>query len=354
MMTLRYISRQRDDYGKLRTFVRRNGRRIALNEKPGTPAFHRAYAAALEKLAAPRTPRAPAVKSLGWLADRYFDSVEFTGLDPVSQRRRRAVIIGALKVLHKATQEPMEKCPLRSLNAAKVKAIRDDKAGLPGAANNRLKYLSAMFGWGVEAGHLQANPVREVRRIKRATEGFHTWSVEEVAKFEAHWPIGSKPRLALALLLFLGVRRGDVVRLAPEMVKDGVLSFVPAKTRYRRVALSHKPVLPELAAIIAASPVGRETFLETSFGKPFTAPGFSNWFRAQCDAAGLTECSAHGLRKAGATIAAENGATVHALMALYDWQNVAQATPYTAAADRKRLAAEAAPLLARRVVAASA
>jgi hypothetical protein len=94
------------------------------------------------------------------------------------------------------------------------------------------------------------------------------------------------------------------------------------------------------------SPRGDLTFLVTSFGKSFTAAGFGNWFREQCDEATLPHCSAHGLRKAGATIAAERGATDRQLMALYDWETAAQANVYTAAADRRQLAGEAARLLA--------
>jgi hypothetical protein len=36
---------------------------------------------------------------------------------------------------------------------------------------------------------------------------------EEVAQFEAQHPIGTKARLALALLLFIGHRRSDVILL---------------------------------------------------------------------------------------------------------------------------------------------
>jgi integrase len=61
--------------------------------------------------------------------------------------------------------------------------------------------------------------------------------------------------------------------------------------------------------------------------------------------AGLPECTAHGLRKAGATLAAENGATDRSLMALYDWTSEKQANTYTATADRKRLANDAAQLI---------
>src|SRR5262249_30834762 len=100
------------------------------------------------------------------------------------------------------------------------------------------------------------------------------------------------------------------------------------------------------ANIIAQSPTGDLTYLVTEYSKPFTPSGFGNWFRERCDEAGLPHCSAHGLRKAGAIKAAENGATDRQLMALYDWTSERQANVYTAAANKKRLAAEAARLIA--------
>jgi len=110
--------------------------------------------------------------------------------------------------------------------------------------------------------------------------------------------------------------------------------------------VSQKPILPALAEIITKTPlVGRQTFLVTQYGKPFTAAGFGGWFRDRCDEAGLPQCTAHGLRKAGATVAAENGASDRQLMALFDWTSAGQANTYTGAADRKRMASEAARLM---------
>jgi integrase len=138
------------------------------------------------------------------------------------------------------------------------------------------------------------------------------------------------------------------VRLGPANVQNGWLRFIPKKTSHKRRAISEKPWLRVLADIVANSQVGSETFLQTEYGKPFTAAGFGGWFRDRCDEAGLPQCSAHGLRKSGATLAAENGATVHQLMAIFDWSNPAQAKPYTDAADRKRMAGDAMGLLAKR------
>ena len=63
-----------------------------------------------------------------------------------------------------------------------------------------------------------------------------------------------------------------------------------------------------------------------------------NRMRRWCDEAGLSECSSHGLRKASATTAAENGATVNQLMAIYGWLTEKEATRYTKSANRKKLA----------------
>jgi len=73
--------------------------------------------------------------------------------------------------------------------------------------------------------------------------------------------------------------------------------------------------------------------------------GFGNKFRQWCNEAGLHHCSAHGLRKAGATIAAENGATSQQLMAIFGWSSLSMAELYARAADQKRLAESAMHML---------
>ena len=63
---------------------------------------------------------------------------------------------------------------------------------------------------------------------------------------------------------------------------------------------------------------------------------------------GLSERgTAHGLRKAGAAIAAENGATERQLMAIFGWETMKEAARYTKAARQKKLARDAMPLLRR-------
>jgi hypothetical protein len=129
---------------------------------------------------------------------------------------------------------------------------------------------------------------------------------------------------------------------------DKAWGATPAPRHADQPGLHDRPPLRLISrlAVDGARPRPWAIFLVTDFGKPFTANGFGNWLRARCDEARLPECTAHGLGKAGATIAAENGATDRQLVALYDWTSEKQANTYTAAANRKRLAADAAKYLA--------
>jgi integrase len=121
--------------------------------------------------------------------------------------------------------------------------------------------------------------------------------------------------------------------------------FLQFKGRDRAPVTTWIPILPALQEAIEACPSKGMAYLETSFGKAFTAKGFGTQFKKWCRLAGLPHCSAHGLRKAAATIAAERGATAHQLMAIFGWRSITQALVYTRAAEQKRLAAGAMHML---------
>jgi integrase len=345
---LPYLSIERNRHGKEVVFVRRHGRRIRIREKLGSPEFLDSYKEALQRVSPAGPPRCGSfrqlwpVGTLGWVGTKYFASDEFQALDPKSQRNRRQVLEACFEEPYRDDDpKKMGLCPLSVLTAQGVKRLRDLKKDKPGAANNRRKYLSSMFGWAIEQtpALMKANPARDVKRIKYETEGFHSWTEDELAQFEAYYQVGTKGRLAVAMLQFTGTRRGDMVTLGKQHVRNGWLKFVPSKRRKqtKNVEPSEKPWLPVLDQIVKASPCGDLTFLVTDYGQPFTPAGFGNWFRDRCNEAGLPQCSAHGLRKLGAKRAAENGATAHTLMAIFDWTSLAVAKKYTDAADRKKL-----------------
>lgn len=124
-------------------------------------------------------------------------------LAPLSQATRRRILVN----LHPAIGEK----PFAKIEARHVRVWLDDRADRPEAANGLLKVLRALFKFAMDRGIAKRNPVAEISKIKTTTDGHHTWTVAEVHKFEDRHPLGSVARLAMALLLYTGSRRGGGV-----------------------------------------------------------------------------------------------------------------------------------------------
>ena len=90
--------------------------------------------------------------------------------------------------------------------------------------------LLHFFRWCVTRKLVRNDPTLGIRLKVPKSDGFHTWTEQEIAQFEARWPIGSKPRLALALGLYTAQQPGDVVRIGRQQIKDGVLVVRQQKT----------------------------------------------------------------------------------------------------------------------------
>ncbi|MEY9221632.1 tyrosine-type recombinase/integrase [Bradyrhizobium ottawaense] len=341
-----------DRHGNVRVYFRRKGaRKVRLRGVPWTPEFMAAYAEALAG-----TPKiATNVISAGtwrWLCVKYFaECADYRRLDPRTRHVRRLVLEATFdEPIAPGSPKEFRDIPLSKMTANAVEVLRDRKLAYPEAANARVKAIRQVFKFAVRKKHAALNPARDVPYIRTGSTGYHTWTVEEVRQFEERHPVGSKARLALALLAFTGQRRSDVVRLGKQHRKAQKLSFTQHKNRNRTPKKLILPLLPALQAVIEKSPCGDLTFLVTQFGKPFTEAGFGNKFREWCDEAGLPHCTAHGLRKAGATIAANNGATSRQLMAIFGWDSIRMAEEYTRRADQERLADDAMHLIQPRDV----
>jgi integrase len=198
--------------------------------------------------------------------------------------------------------------------------------------------MSVIFKWAVrELDEVTHDPTAGVDHLRIKSDGFRPWTPADIAKYRERWPLGTRERLAFELLFHTGLRRSDVVRLGPGHIDENVISIATHKTG----EMAYIAVSPDLEAVLAASPLGSETFLVTGYDLPFSSAGFGNWFRKKCNAAGLRHVSAHGLRKSAAEEVAEGGATDHELMSMFGWTNPAQAATYTRAASRKQMAKSA-------------
>lgn len=342
-----HVRREKDRHGKVRHYFRKDsGPRIAL-PAPDEPDFAERYAAAAASEPKPKRPRAPSIirsakGTLGWLCRSYFASAEFKLLNPDTQgQRRRLIEHGMREPIAPGSSDVFADFPLGELTYKAVRVLRDRKAEYPNAANNRVKAFGYVFKWGMDAEPdiVKANPIRDLPKLKVKKGGHHSWSIEEVEQYEKRHPIGTKARLAMALLLYTGQRRSDIVRLGPPMVRDGWIYFRQWKNRDRNPVDMAIPILPALRqAIDATNPIGVKAWLVTGYGKPFTSNGFGGKFRGWCDEAGLPHCSAHGLRKAIASRLAELGCSDHEIMSITGHQTLQEVANYTRSARRKKMA----------------
>jgi integrase len=341
-----YVYEDVDRHGNVRVYFWRGKghRKVRIRARLNTPEFHAAYQAlATDAGPQPTTREKDRAKphTYRWLFEQFFQSADFKQLDEKTQHTRRLLLEHTwAEPIAPGRTETFGDFPLKRISAKAVRVLRDRKAPFSAAANMRLKAMRRVFRWALEneIAALTVNPTRDVSYLKHATQGYHTWSVNEVEQYEAHHLIGSTPRLALALLLYTGARRSDAVLLGRQHARRGWLKFTAQKNRNRNPITVEVPILPALQSVIDASPTGELTFMVTEHGRPFTAAGFGMRFREWCNKAGLPHCTAHGLRKAGTTIAAENGASPHQLMAIFGWLTLKEAERYTQAARRKRMA----------------
>jgi integrase len=308
---------------------RKDGFSTYLTGIPWSDDFMRQYATALEGVQASSAGAERTIPgSMNALIVKYYRSPEFLGLKASTQAARRSII------------EPFRRQhgskPVARLTRAHVKDIIGAKADTPEAANSLLKVLRVILKYAVEDGMIANNPAVGVKRYRSRGEGIHTWSEDEIARFQARHPIGSKARLALALLLYTVQRRGDAIRLGWQHIQGDMIALRQEKTD-KPLQL---PMHPELVRALKMAPRTNLTFLVTATGRPFSGASFTNWFKQQCRLAGLPQCSAHGLRKTGATRLANAGCSTDQIKAVTGHKSN-EVARYTRAADQQRLARQA-------------
>jgi integrase len=327
----KYVHGYIDRHGRPRFYFRRAGfDRVALPGLPWSPQFMEKYQTALDgtpriEIGAGRT----VAGTVNAVVIGYFGSAAFQNLAPASQRHYRG-IIERFRCQHGDKR-------IAKLERRNVMAMLAAKVGTPAAARDFLCCLRLLIRYAIDIGLIESDPSLGIRIPKQKSDGFRTWSEEEIAAFKSHYPVGSKPRLAFELLLHTAQRRADVVRMGRQHTRDGVLSVRQQKTG-KTLAI---PVSPALAAALDASPSKHLTFLATDDGKPFEAMAFTKWFRRCCDAAGLSGCSAHGLRKAACRRLAEAGCSANEIAAISGHASLREVERYTRAADQARMARNA-------------
>lgn len=312
-----------------------DGRKIRLNVTPEHAQFAEHYHSARRGFELPPEgmKAAPTKGSIGWLIDLFSAFMETSGLDPGTIKQRRVF----LEWLRSEAGQYNAEMPVTQLVR-----LRDKKAATPGAADNFVKTVRAMYRWGTDRGHVKLNPAKGIGKINEG-EGARPWMIEDLKQFRQHHPSGSMAFLALTLYMFTACRISDVVLLGPEheTQRDGAawIDWTPRKKGSRRIQI---PIMPPLARAIAATKLKGQTYLLTEHGRPFaSSAAFGNRFRHWVDQAGLPGLSSHGIRKAVGELLALEGASQYHIMAIHGHASARTSEVYTQGAERARLAAQA-------------
>lgn len=334
---LPFLQKERTRHGTTVWYVRIDrGPRIRIRGKYGSEEFMSQYRAAISGEAvsqAKEDRQSNDPRTLSWLIDQWRNSSNW-GQTAASTRRQRENIL-------KRVIADNPRVRFKDIKPEHIIAGRERRQVTPEAANGFVKVMRALYKWAVSACLVDENPAEKVAFINVKTDGFRPWNLDDLERFRQKWPLGTRERVALEVLVNTGLRRGDAVRLGRQHIRDGVATIRAEKTGVEL----HIPILPTLHEALQAGPTGDLSFICGVNGSPMTKESFGNWFRKACTTAKV-KGSAHGIRKLAATIIADHGGSEHELQAMFGWQTNKQSAVYTGEANKKRLALQAASKLA--------
>ncbi len=322
---LKYVNEYVDRTGKLRRYFRKGAIRGALPGEVGSAEFMTAYAAYLaEKPQAAKTTLH--ADSLGNLIIDFYGSRFFTDRKPSTRQ------------LYRYALEPMAKehghrsaSTMTATDAEKI--INRIGAARPGMGNLTRAVMRRVMQFAVKDKRRTDNPMLGIEPFKVGEH--HTWTDAELRQYEDKWRLGTRQRLAYALLLYTGQRVGDVVRMGRADISDGSVHVVQQKTG----AELWVPIHPELLRVMKALPAKGLTLVGDANGRPIKRAALSTLMRAAIKQAGLPRrCVAHGLRKAAMRVLAESDATANQIASISGHKTLKEVERYTKAADQKKMA----------------
>jgi len=361
--------RKRGHPGEFRHYLRKGlGRpkRVTLPGKPGSPEWDAAYYGGF--VALPSTKSNAPRGSLAWAIDLFQGHPDYT--------RRKASVRQKHDRHYKRIRAEHGQRLLLQMKTDHVKTLFSEVGSTRGinAANQWLDAVRDLTKWAFQQGMIRTNiAARElIDKFDREGEGHRCWTLDEVAAFRRYWPMGSRPRLVLELILALAFRRSDVIRVGASQVTPrrpgdadnivGWLTYVQWKnrdtvskrTQQKGITLT-VPITRELQAHIDAArgaekvvrlgktPRHKLPFVLTDTGRAYEKDdSASDWFKGACALAGLPDdCVLHGLRKRSCSSMIDQGKTPDEVRAISGHQSYQQLMVYIAARNQQGLAARA-------------
>lgn len=342
-MLPKYVSQFTDNRGKERFRFRRTGQPTHYFKAPlGSAEFMAEYQACLDQAKPKRPERSVAPGSIDDLVMQFYRSTAFNNGKPITRQKNRAILDAFRETMWetKAGEKRVGGLSVKGVEFKHLDEIIAAKAAThPFAAVNLRKQLKRLFKFAVKIKMRPDNPADLTDPLSAKTEGFHTWTEEEIAQYQRCHKLGTKARLALELFLWTAKRRSDGVQLGRQHVRDGFFYGVDEKTGKP----AWIPVAPQLQAAIDAMPPPKDdveqlAFLVSERGRPFTAKSFGNRMKKWCVEAGLPHCTTHGLRKAVTRRLAEALVGNQGIKAVTMHSDDREVALYTKQAEQKAMA----------------
>ena len=346
-----------------------------LREAFGTPAFIAEYEAAhaaviggtaikkgraAKRVLRPQPAPAPRhdddTRSLGFLIGQYYHSPAFLrdiGESTRVARRRNLDRMCAREIKRAGADGKVVKVkigawPFAQIDQEWAGELRDDYEATPGMALEIVEGCRQAFKFALgkrrQFPGLTHNPFVGLDRLAGNAKAAPEWGEADMATWNKH--AGTRRAEWMIVLRNTGVRISDAVELNDDMIMDAidpetrkarkVISFIAIKGAEKRARLGKDalvvtiPILPELAAMLANQKraPGVKHWLLGMRGRPVKSKSVTAMMGRLCKKLGLSDCSPHAVRRAGAALAATKGASHADMMAIFGWETMAQADRY--------------------------
>lgn len=273
-------------------------------------------------------------QSIGWLINSYFEYLEERikagTFSAKTLKKKRNLFTSLLADPERKMLIPQEK----------LLEMQDKMASTPAQADAFIEAVGVMYEWAIPRKYVKTNPARGIPRVYVKGDGATPWKAADVDAFFKKHKMGSKPHVAMSILLWTGCRIEDTTMLGRsyETVIDGVeaLRWTPMKKGSSEVTI---PLLAPLKEATRAPKVQGQTYLLGKGGKALASgDSASAMFKHWCKDAGLGHLSAHGVRKGLAELLAELGCSQYEIMAILGHSEAKTSEVYTKRVERWRLA----------------
>lgn len=340
-MKIKYPGLTLEPHGKKKRYrVRVKGKpgcKITIHCGPDHPEFHNQYLAARSGVKPEPISKASdhATKgSIVWLINKHLEDYH----RQVDQGLRSRKTLNKKRYLFKPLLAQPDKVMMIPTHV--LEEMRDEMADRPSQADAFILGMRVMYDWAMRRKLVTSNPARGIEFIAPKAKGATPWTSAEVLQFLEYHKEGSKPHVALNILLWTGCRIEDLTHMGRhnEVIVEGVeaIRFQPRKKGSAEVTV---PFAPAMKKAVRAQKVQGMTYMLTQHGTPFASgDSMSAMFIRWCKQAGLKNRSAHGIRKAVGEILAEQGCTQYEIMAVHGHTQSATSEIYTKGVQRWRLA----------------